>query len=239
MAYQHASLATLQTRLAEKYESVPYWTAAEATMAINEALRVWNALTGMWRTRISPVTSPRDPWHPLTGNLTYQVRISYNNSPLPKASLFELDHYRPNWENETTTTGGDVPATPLCWAPAGLQLIAIWPADAVGGTTFTVDGVVSTPVLVNAGDFIDIGDEELSTLLGYALHYLSFKEVAHFKATMPLYQAFIAAALLKNERLKRSNFFRGIEKFDWTRKTRGIVKPPPLEALTGQKVAAE
>ena len=226
MAYARTTLSQMQTLLANRVESVPYWTAPESILAINEALRVWSMLTGMWRSRVNLVTLANDPWHPLTGNMTFRVRIMYNNGPLLKASLFGMDCLHPYWRTDTTLSGGDVPTSPQYWMPAGLQLIAIWPADAVGGNTLTVDGVVDTPVLALPGDFIDIGDEELSTLLGYAEHYLSFKEGgARFQATLPLYQAFIKAATLKNDRLSHSDFFRHIEKLDYTRMALPVVSP--------------
>jgi hypothetical protein len=209
MAYQRWQLSTIRTRLLEKVEAAPYWSNEEARLAINEALRVWNTLTGMWWTSASVITLANDPWHPLTGNMTRHMRVSFNGLPLEPCSLLEIDGHRPYWENETTTSGGDVPTTPKIWIPVGLQLLAIWPADAAGGNTLLVDGIVTTPVLVNDADYIDIGDEEFETLLGYALHVLAFKEGgARFAATQPLYQAFVASAMEKNDRLKLSNIFR-------------------------------
>ena len=37
------------------YEGVPFWTADEANTALNENLRVYNALTGRWKTRETPL----------------------------------------------------------------------------------------------------------------------------------------------------------------------------------------
>jgi hypothetical protein len=99
--------------------------------------------------------------------------------------------------------------------PAGLQLIALWPADAVGNQTLTVDGVVVTPVLVNGGDFVDIGEEELNTLIGYALHVLAFKIGGTiFKATIPLFKAFLIAAGQRNSIIRAADRFRSAEGLD-------------------------
>lgn len=211
MSYQQQTLSDIRDTLKAKYESVPFWSDEQARLAINEALRVWNMLTGMWRGSLDMVTLANDPWHPLSGSVTRHTRVLYNGIALGQTSMFSMDHHRPTWENDRTDDGGSIPTVPKLWMPGGLQLIAIWPADAVGNHTLTVEGVVTTPILTNDTDFIDIGEEEFDTLLGYALHYLTFKEGGvRFEATMPLYQAFLAAAGLKNERLKRSDTYRKV-----------------------------
>jgi hypothetical protein len=224
VSYQQVTLTVLQQRLQDRYDNTPFWTNEEARTSLNEALRVWNALTGYWRTRkTNLVTLTNDPWHPLTGSLTYRTRIELNGVALKPTSIFSMDNHRPNWEGETTATGGAVPNTVKFWMPAGLQLIALWPADAVGNQTLTVDGVVSTPVLINGGDFVDIGEEEINTLTGYALHVLTFKiGGAVFKATMPLYQAFLAAAGNRNAIIRAADRFRQSEGLDVGREQNAI-----------------
>ena len=108
-----------------------------------------------------------------------------------------------------TASGGGVPTSVKVWAAAGLSLIAFWPADAAGNTSILVDGVAQTPVLVNGGDYIDLGDEELGVLLGFALHLLAFKAPDQvFQSTQPLQKAFYQAAAAKNVRFGTSDFLR-------------------------------
>jgi hypothetical protein len=188
-------------------------------------------LTGMWRERVTVQTLQNDPWHPLSGNLTFRARIEFNGMALEPCSISALDNHRPHWENETTASGGDVPTSPKYWIPAGLQLIAIWPADAVGNQNLVVDGVNVTPQLSADGDFIDIGEEELNTILGYALHYLSFKD-PRFEETMPLYQAFIEAAVKKNDRLNNSNMYRAVSGLDQERTDNPVLDPSKEPSAT-------
>ena len=202
MAYQRVTLTTLQARLADRYDGTVFWTGAEATSAINESMRVWNGLTGYWRQRITLTGSPNDPWLPIPGSLVQGARLEFGGIALQRVSLAHLQYGRAYWQSETS-------ATIKVWAPVGLSLVALWPAP-LANATITVDGIASTPVLVNGGDFVDIGDEEIGILLGFALHLLTFKGPdALFAGTAPLRQAFYTAAALRNERFSTSDFLRG------------------------------
>jgi len=204
-----ATLADLQTRIAERAQSVPFWTATEATRALNEALRVWNMLTGEWKARVVVPMVPYDPWVPLPGTIVFGFRCSWRSRPLVPTTLASLDDGVPSWRTDSTASGGRVPSRPITWAPAGLSLLAVWPSDAVGGDVLACDGIAQTPVLAAPADVLDLGDETLNVLLGYALHHLAFKEGGpRFAATIPLYQAFLKAALERNAELGESRLFR-------------------------------
>lgn len=210
MAYSSVTLATLKSELASKYDSVPFWTAEEARLSINEGLRVWNAITGFWRARITLLTIPDDNYLPIPGNLAYKSRIEFNGSPLSPVSLLGLDVGRPSWEGETTATVG-VPSAPKFWAPVSIDMIVLWPADHVGNTTLTIDGVAETPILVLDADFVDLGQEEHDQLLGYALHVLAFKVGGDlFNSTMPLFQSWMKAAGERNAQFKASSLYRRV-----------------------------
>jgi hypothetical protein len=95
------------------------------------------------------------------------------------------------------------------WAPVSLRAVYIWPADAVANNTLLFDGVAATPVLVEDGDPIDLGDELLGVLLGYGLHALAFKKGGpYFQATVPYFQAFLKFAGEENGQLKTSKLYR-------------------------------
>jgi hypothetical protein len=214
MAFQSVTLTTLQAELANKWDNVPFWTAEEARTALNEGLRMWNAITGYWRNRITLLTIPNDNYLPLPGNLAYKSRVEFNGSPLAPSSLLGLDSGRPSWEGETTITAG-VPSAPKIWAPVSTDLIVIWPADHLGFGTLTIDGMAQTPVLVNGGDFVDLGQEEHNQLLGYALHVASFKHGGQlFESTKHLYEAWVKAAGERNEQFKASSLYRKVLNID-------------------------
>lgn len=208
MAYSQFTLADLQTQLLAKVEGVPFFSAIEATYALNEAFRVWNLLTGVWKSRVN-VTTTTSPWISVTSPLYYNVRMQYNNVPLGRSSIGDLDNGRPGWEGESTTSGGSVPITPKMFAPAGLSLFAIWPYDSAGGNTIVVDGVIEAPQLSAPTDTVDINNDSLQAILGYSLHYLAFKEGgARWIATQGYYKEFLLAAMDQNDRLATAALFR-------------------------------
>jgi hypothetical protein len=199
--YVTYTLTQIETQLAERYDGRIFWSSDQARRAINEAMRVWNVLVGQWRTLYTFASLPNDPYVPLTGGVFKALRVKYNGTALNLSSLNALDARFPNWRS---TSG-----TPFLWAPVSLTTVVIYPMDAVGGTTITVDAYSPAPILVAAGDFINIGAEELSTLLGYALHVLSQSlGVAALTSTRPQYVQFMKAAAVRNEYFANSSFYR-------------------------------
>lgn len=219
--YDSYSLAQLQTQLAERVDNSPFWTAQEATDAINEALLTWNAFTGFWKDTITITTTAPNWDYALPTSLVFGTRVEYQGKPLNQSSFGDMDYGHPGWQSQTTADGGNIPTEPKNWLPLSVDMIAIWPADAVGGHTLTVDGVAATPQLVNSGDLIDIGNEELSAILGYALHVMALKEGGQrFEATMPYFVEFLAQAAEENDQLTQSSEFRVILGLDLNRQTR-------------------
>lgn len=238
MPYQQITLTQLQTALADRYESVPFWTGPEATRAINEALRIWNAATGFWAKAFTTITVPDDPYVAVTGSLVRAARVSYNGVPLEKASLDDFNYGIPNWRGVTTASGGTVPTRPVYWAPVSLTLLAIYPADHAGFGALVIDGVRATPILVNAGDYIDLGQEEHDTLLGYALHVLAFKLGGQtLVRTYPGWLAFLRAAAARNAQFAESAFYKAAMGGDGLQRRR-VPQPmgtSPLEQVIAQE----
>jgi len=230
--HHQVTLTEFCAQLRERFDGVPFWTSQNELLAINESLRCWNMLTGTWRSRwtFETDTPNETPWYALPGCVTLATRVTWNGIPLELSSIDDLDMGRVGWEGEATSmhaTDPGIPARPLCWAPAGVALIAIWPYDTGGCNALVVDGVTKTPVLCRADDFVDIGQEDFHALLGYALHVLAFKEGgARFKHSMSLYKAFIAAAAERNSRLKTSSVFRKILGLDVGRYSRPVANVP-------------
>jgi hypothetical protein len=82
-----------------------------------------------------------------------------------------------------------------------------------------VDGVRRTPVLTADGSVVDIGPEELNTLLGYALHVCALKAGASFlERTKPYLEQFIKACAEKNGKLKLTKWYAHFQKdgYGWT-----------------------
>jgi hypothetical protein len=211
MPHARYTLADLHQALQARVEHVPFWTTAEGTLAIQEALSFWNLLTGYWKTRITVHATPgSDPLVALPTSLVFGARVAYLNQPLALGSLPDLLRGQPGWWTETVATGGGVPTRPMVWAPVSLQLIAVWPKPTtVVLNAFTIDGVAATPQLSSDEVAVDLDDGVLHVLLGYALHVLTFKQGwARFSATLPLLQAFLAMAGEQNTQLTASAAYR-------------------------------
>lgn len=209
MPYQHTTWATLRQRLQEKWEDVPFWTEPEALLAFNEGLRVWNTATGWWKRTVSLTTQAGVYRYVLPGTLVYRMRIAFNGRPMFNSNHSDLDNGRRRWMMETTTSGVGVPRQPTLWAAVSLLLIDIWPADSAGGNSLVLDGVSATPVLADEDDYVDIGEETLTVLLGYALHAAALKKGGpYFAVTEKYFKSFLIAAAEENDQLKTSQVYR-------------------------------
>lgn len=211
MPYTTTTLADLQTLMIQRWDQVVFWTAEEARLALNEALRDWNLLTGRWRTRVSLDVLANNPEIDLPASMTYGMRVTTAaGSPLTPTSLLELDLALPPWRFQTTASGGSVPLAPTLWAPLSLTRVAIWPAypfDLPAG--LLADGVLRTPVLVLPSDVVNLGDEIIDVIADMALHVAAFKEAGHrWRATRPYFDAFLQAAAEENGLLKQNQAYR-------------------------------
>jgi hypothetical protein len=67
--YQYITLSTLRQQLANRlYDaSMVFWSSAELTVYIAEALRTWNALTGYWRGDFVAPTVLSQTWYDISG----------------------------------------------------------------------------------------------------------------------------------------------------------------------------
>lgn len=113
--------------------------------------------------------------------------------PKIPSSVTDYDIYDANWHNVT--------ATPTGLLLIGQNLIAVNPI-ADGIYSVTADVIRNAPVPILDADFIQLGRQDLETVLGYAEHIASFKlGGAEFLATMPLFDTFIKQATAYNARL--------------------------------------
>jgi hypothetical protein len=234
VAYTVVSLAQLKVDMTHRWDHTVFWTDEEARLAINEGLRDWNLLVGRWSRRLTLNTGAGTVEYALGATLIYGTRVTVSGNPLISTSLLELDLGRPTWRSETTASGGTVPTSATLWAPVSIQRIAIWPATSgVVVNGLVVDGVANTPVLVEDGDTVDLGEELHDPLLDYALHVAAFKEGgARWQATLPYFTAFLQAAAEENSLLKANKAFRrfaGLDRRRDLQKTKGV--PTQIDGL--------
>ena len=122
-----------------------------------------------------------------------------NGSLVPVTSLAELDLMRPGWQNTS--------ALPDLVAMAGQDLLAL---AAVPDDTCSVilDVVRSAPVPTQDATQVQLGQEHLDAVLGYAQHVAAFRMGgAEFMATVPEWEACVRAALGYNARLRAHGRF--------------------------------
>lgn len=218
MAFQSYTLAQIRVMLQQKVEDVPFWTDSEANDAINESLLMWNSLTGFWKGVLDIDTTATNWDYSLPSSIVFGTAVLFDGITMAQSSLTEMDAGKPGWQSQMTSDGGDVPTTPQIWLPLSIDLIAIWPADAVGGHVLTVDGIAQTPRLEADIQFIDIGAEAFNAILGYALHVLALKEGGErFAATVPLFKDFLMEAAEENDQLATSSFYRQFIGIDMNR----------------------
>lgn len=218
MAFQSYTLADIRGFLQERIDSVPFWVDAEANNAINEALLMWNSLTGFWKGTQTITTTPNTWDYQLDASIVFGMRVEFDHRTLAPSSFTEMDAGKPGWQSQTTTDGGKIPTTPQIWLPMSIDLIAIWPADSDGGHSLVINGISQTPELVDDSDFIDIGAEAFNALLNYALHALALKEGGErFAATLPLFKDFLKEAAEENDQLMTSSLFRQVIGIDMNR----------------------
>lgn len=200
MAYTRVTLAQLDAAMIERCgNNDTWWVAQERLDALNEAISIWQAMTGNWGVSF-PLTADGSFFYSVPKQITGLQRVTYNGTPLTPISLPELDYGFTGW---AVSAAG----TPQFWAPNGLNEFAVYPAPASG--IFTLDGFGEAPWLSAPGDFIDIGDEDLVKILSYAHHFLTFKEAGQeFEATKPEMQEFVEGAVGRNGRLRATTFYR-------------------------------
>jgi hypothetical protein len=204
MPYTTTTLARLQLLMVQRWDTVVFWTAEEARLALNEALREWNLLTGRWRTTVTLDVLAGVPEITLPGVLTYAMRVTTAaGAPVHPTSILELDLAAPDWRVALA------PA-PTLWAPVSLTQIAIWPASpTLALAALHCDGVMRTPVLVAPTDLVDLGEEIIDVIVDMALHVAAFKEAGdRWRATRPFFEAFLQAAADENALLKTNQAYR-------------------------------
>lgn len=204
--YQQITAAQLRSYF---YEQVggnsSFWRQDEVDRILRESFRMFNCLTGFWHDRVSAGnTVANQHWYTVPSGLTYIQRVEIANQPLDSSSLWDLDYGQPSWESESCASGD----LPQVFAPAGVNLFAIWPASFGGGEPIIIDGVISAPDPASV-PFVNLGQSDLEMILDYAEHIAQFKEGGQeFDASQLLLQEFLKEAGSRNATLVKSAKFR-------------------------------
>jgi hypothetical protein len=238
VAFQNINLTTLISLERSRLESSLFWSDAEITDGINDALRFYQLATGRWKVRVFTPTVAKRCIYDLTALSAFQdqtskftkilapIRVVWTGlggkrQPLGWTSWDDMDAGFPGWQFQTNTTSG-CPDTPLaCGLFGGLNYLFIWPADAVAGNSLQVDCIATTPVLVTGLDYVNLDSSEIPVLLGYVEHLLSFKLGGiKFQSTMESFVAFLKMCGERNGNLKTLSAFSSVIGADASRRTR-------------------
>lgn len=206
MAYANTTRATLRTRISERLLST-FWSSTELNLYINEALRVWNVLTGYQRTvETNTVSSASTPFYArsvFTGTGIILLRIENANTHLDQVTLEEIDAYAANWISFTD-------ATVTGWCHVGLNQILLnpIPSTSFSATTYYVD---ASPIPSSDGSYIQVGDEDLPAIVDYCVFIARLKESgSEFQESMALLQNFLKQAAKYNAKLVHTSLYRRI-----------------------------
>lgn len=199
-AYSRVTLTQLKARLTEKVgNNTTFWTDAEKKDAINEALSIWQITTGAFVKIFSIPVVAGTTFYQVPKQIASTNRVLWNGTSLALISLWELDLGFVGWQ---TAVG-----TPQYWSPTGIDKFALYPQPTSG--SIRLEGYMEGFRLQADGDFLQLGDEELTRLLEYAHHYLTIKEnISEMSATREGLKRFFTAATLKNARLAATAFYR-------------------------------
>lgn len=119
-----------------------------------------------------------------------------NGQEVAIQAVKSFDTFNPSWQNAAA-------AKPTDLSLASWNFLAVSPKPDAVGYNIALDVIRNAPLPVNAGDFIQLGREELDALVDYIEHLAMFKiGGSEFIETQSLYQNFQRLAAVYNENLK-------------------------------------
>ncbi len=211
MALINVTWATLRSRLQERLDSSQHFVNAELLIKFNDTLKVWNLLTGQWRTTATALYShpSSDAYVFLPTAMIWPMRVELaDGSPVEPVSFTAMSLAIPGWQAHTTADGGAVPTTVKFAVRRSLQTLVLYPQPQAD-VTVTIDGIMDTPVLVNDGDFLDLDEGLHEDLLDLAAHWAQFKDGGPaFFQTAPALAKLILRAGDINAEIRALNLYR-------------------------------
>lgn len=201
MPFTSITRAQFRSNLRNRLGNTLFWSDTELNNAINESMRTWNLLTGAWCGKFVVTMTAGVNWITLPSTITSSTRVEYQGKPLKATSVRDLDNGMPGWET--------MPGPPRYWAPAALNLIAVYPTDVDTTNGLTIDGIRKTPSMGSDTATVDLDPGTYDTLLSYARHLLLLKLGGReFAESMADRKALFEAAGQENKRIQASAPYR-------------------------------
>lgn len=134
----------------------------------------------------------------LTRLLSLVVHSELNGVSTIPDTLFSLDAAVENWQNQT--------GPPSCLILCGWNLAALYPVpDSSINYSVTLDVIQKAPIPTLNSDFIQLGREQLDSILDYATHLALFKiSGPEFTSSQQQADQFLKQCITYNQRLSAS-----------------------------------
>lgn len=222
MAYAQTTFTELKSRLEELAGGHgKFWCPFELELALNEALSVWQLLVGEFSANATWAAAANGDtfealYNPSTGATdlgvlplklwrlatvsTYTTGGLAEFPKLTQVSVKDLDYGSPGWRAAAASTLES-------WAPFGLNAAVFPPHTA---QDLRVDYYSGERLLNMGGDYIQLGAEELTAILSYAVWQLNLKcgEGEALDNSKPLKELFTLAAETRNKKLQGSALYK-------------------------------
>lgn len=216
--YARTTITTLRTLMQERIGGEGFfWNDAEVNNALNEALAVWQLLTGDYVSTYNQAVPAGTAVLSLDSTVknlqvvrvrravatTTGFATSGTGTALFPVSIQEMDHAYYGRQ-------GSASGTPDYWAPFGIDRIVLYP-KAASTQTIGLQYYDADPRLALDGTtYINLGDEEILRILDYAQWVLAFKEGLGeaFDNVKPFKEMFLTAARLRNAKLRATSQYR-------------------------------
>jgi len=220
MAYARTTLLDLYNLLIYRLGgNQTFWNTGEIHLALNEAIAVWQLITGDFSITYNqdiPRNQQVIPFDttatPVMGfiRLCRVTNIGTGDNEIwaPTPTLFpaNIQEMDQGYYGRQSTAS----STPEYWAPFGINNFVIYP-PATTTQTIEIQYYSGDPRLnLTNSSYVDLGDEEILRIIDYAQWSLSFKEglKESLLNTEPLKEMFLTAARLRSSKLRATSMYR-------------------------------
>ena len=210
MAYTSTIRSALRTRVTERLIT-NFWSTSEINAYINEALRVWNILTGYNRdfyssvavtsaTQVYTITQFTGSANPL---FILRVESATDLTTFSTIDLRALSHYVPTWFSETA-------ATIQNWAQIGQNNVIVYPKP-TASLLLNVYAVDLADIPASDAAYIQVSEEDMPAIIDYCTFIARLKESgSEFQESIGLLQNFLKAAARYNSMILQTSLYRKV-----------------------------
>jgi hypothetical protein len=215
MAYARTTISEFRSLLTERLGgNETFWNQGEIDSALNEALAVWQLITGdvvgTYNQALaagSQVVAWSNTSTPSMGFIRLR-RMTTTATPSPSTTLYPISIQE--MDQGYYGRQGSASGTPEYWAPFGIDKFVVYPAATTTATVQVQYFAADTRLVMDGATYVDLGDEEILRIIDYAQWVLSFKEGLKeaLVNTSPMRDMFLTAAKLRSAKLRGTSLYR-------------------------------